>query len=204
MNSKWLEWAQQILSIAQAGLEYSKGPFDLERYEKLRKLSAEIVATYATIDVEKAETLFASDKGYQTPKVDVRAVVQNEGKLLLVKEHDDRWALPGGWAEPNLSLRENVVKEALEEAGMNVRPRRVVAILDRNRYAGDLYPYSVYKVFVECDLLGGEFKQNLETRAAEFFSEDEIPELSRTRNTIEQIRMCFRHIRSEHEAVEFD
>ncbi|HUI72189.1 MAG TPA: NUDIX hydrolase [Spirochaetia bacterium] len=204
MRSKWLEWAQQILSIAHAGLEYSKSPFDLERYEKLRKLSAEIVATYGNIDVEKAELLFASDKGYQTPKVDVRAIVHDHGRLLLVKEHDDRWALPGGWAEPNLSLRENVVKEVLEESGMEVRPRRVVAILDRNRYADDEYPYSVYKIFVQCDWLGGEFKQNIETKAARFFPENEIPELSRTRNTIEQIRMCFRHIRSEQETVEFD
>ena len=204
MRSKWLEWAQQILSIAQAGLEYCINPFDLERYEKLRKLSAEIVASYANIDTQKAEQLFASDKGYQTPKVDVRAIVHDRGKLLLVKEEDDKWALPGGWAEPNLSLRENVIKEVLEESGMTVQPRKVVAILDRNRYVDDQYPYSVYKIFVKCDLLGGEFKKNVETKAAAFFHEHEIPELSRKRNTIEQIRMCFRHIHSEEEGFEFD
>jgi len=204
VRPKWLEWAQEILSIAQAGLEYSKNPFDLERYERLRKLSAEIVAGSAGLPLEQAEQLFSSDPGYQTPKVDVRAVVHREGKLLLVKEQDDEWALPGGWAEPHLSLRENVAKEVLEESGMTVQPRKVVAILDRNRHAGDTYPWSVYKIFVKCDLLGGEFKENIETRAAAFFREGEIPRLSRRRNTPEQIRLCFAHIRSEQAELEFD
>jgi len=143
VRARWLEWAQEMLSIAQAGLEYSKNPFDLERYEKLRKLSVEIVAQHADLPLESVEQLFASDAGYQTPKVDVRAVVHQDERLLLVRERDGEWALPGGWAEPRLSLRENVVKEVLEESGMQVRPRKVVAILDRNRHAGDVYPYSV-------------------------------------------------------------
>lgn len=109
----------------------------------------------------------------------------------------------GGQNRTCLSGR-NVVKEVLEESGMNVQPTKVVAILDRNRNVDDLYPYSVYKIFVKCDLLGGEFKQNVETRAAGFFLEDEIPPLSRKRTTIEQIRMCFRHIRSGQEELEFD
>ena len=204
MQARWLGWAQQILSIAQAGLEYSKNPFDLERYEKLRKLSAEIVADHAKMDVSEAERLFASDKGYQTPKIDVRAIVSEGNRLLLVKENDDQWALPGGWAEPGLSLKENVAKEVLEESGMRVRPRRVVAILDRNRNVEDLYPYSVYKIFVTCELLGGEFKPNVETKGAAFFSEDAVPELSQKRNTAEQIRMCFRHLKAEIKDVEFD
>ncbi len=203
-RSKWLEWAQEILSIAKAGLEYCKNPFDLERYERLRRLSAEIVADHAKIDVRDAERLFAGEKGYQTPKVDVRAIVPDGDRLLLVKEADGLWALPGGWAEPNLSLKENVAKEVREEAGMTVRPRRVVAILDRNRNVDDLYPYSVYKIFVKCDLLGGEFSTNAETTEAAFFCEDEIPPLSEKRNTMEQIRMCFRHLRSDTEEVEFD
>ncbi len=204
MRTRWLEWAQEILSIARAGLEYSKGPFDQERYERLRKLSAEIVAEYANVDLEKAENLFAGDAGYQTPKVDVRAVVHRDGALLLVKEQDGEWALPGGWAEPGLSLSQSVVKEVREESGMEVRPSKVIAILDRNRHADDVYPYSVSKIFVKCELLGGEFRQNVETRAAGYFPENEIPPLSKTRNTPEQIRLCFRHVRSDHESMEFD
>jgi len=101
-------------------------------------------------------------------------------------------------------VRENVIKEVLEESGMDVQPRRVVAILDRNRHTDDVYPYEVYKIFVKCDLLGGDFKQNVETKAVGFFLEHELPQLSKTRNTIEQIRMCFKHIHSDQEELEFD
>jgi len=204
VSTRWLEWAQEMISIAQAGLEYTGNPFDKERYEKLRKLATVIVAEHAGLDLQKVEQLFASDAGYQTPKVDVRAVVQNQGKLLLVRERDGEWALPGGWAEPRLTLKENVVKEVLEESGMRVKPRKVIAIHDRNRHAGDVYPYSVYKIFVKCDLLGGEFVHNIETQAAGFFSEGALPPLSKTRNTAAQLRMCFRHLRADQEELEFD
>ncbi|HET6450690.1 MAG TPA: hypothetical protein VFI08_05230 [Spirochaetia bacterium] len=55
-----------------------------------------------------------------------------------------------------------------------------------------------------CDLLGGEFTRNIETQAAGFFAEDGLPPLSRTRNTLSQVRMCFRHLRSAQEELEFD
>ncbi len=42
MQTKWLERAQRIRAIAQAGLAFSKDVYDRERYEELMKLSIEI------------------------------------------------------------------------------------------------------------------------------------------------------------------
>jgi ADP-ribose pyrophosphatase YjhB (NUDIX family) len=202
MQEKWLAWAQEIQSIAQAGLEYTRDPFDRERFERLRNLSVQIVSEYTGISDEKVRDLFAGETGYQTPKVDVRAVVHKEGKLLFVKELDNKWALPGGWAEPNLSLRENVSREVLEEAGVSVEPLRVLAILDRNKHTEDTYPYSVYKIFVQCRYLDGQFESNIETSDAGFFARDNIPELSIIRNTARQIDLCFESISGgSHEAI---
>lgn len=36
METKWLEWAQKLQALAQKGLTYSEGPFDIERYKQLR------------------------------------------------------------------------------------------------------------------------------------------------------------------------
>lgn len=44
MNQKqqpeWLEWAKELQFIAQAGLTYSKDAFDIERFERIREISA--------------------------------------------------------------------------------------------------------------------------------------------------------------------
>jgi Hydrolase of X-linked nucleoside diphosphate N terminal/NUDIX domain len=128
MQLKWLEWAKQIQSISQAGLAYSKDMYDLDRFEQLRNLSIEIMNAYTDVEIDKIKTLFASETGYATPKVDIRAVVFNEGKILLVKERTDHaWALPGGWADIGLSPKEVAVKEVMEESGYVVEPIRLCA-----------------------------------------------------------------------------
>ena len=112
MKQQWLAWAQQLQAIAHAGLEYSKDKFDLERFAQIRELSVEILSSYTEVGTRKLTELFANETGYQTPKVDTRAVVPRDGKLLFVHESDDgKWALPGGWAEIQLSVKENVEKE---------------------------------------------------------------------------------------------
>jgi ADP-ribose pyrophosphatase YjhB (NUDIX family) len=204
MGRKWLEWAQRIQSVSQAGLEYSKDPFDIERFEQLRLISSEIVAEYSGLDLETVVGLFANETGYQTPKIDVRAAIIENGKILLVQEQDTEWALPGGWAEPRLTLRENIVKEVQEEAGIEVVPESIIAVLNRSTHIDDEYPYSVYKIFVQCRSLGGKFEKNIETLNAAFFDRQSLPEISETRNTTKQIEMCFERSQMEGEDVIFD
>ncbi|NLM09922.1 MAG: NUDIX hydrolase [Clostridiaceae bacterium] len=192
MEPKWLSWAKQLQSIAQAGLAYSKDKYDIERFQQIRDLSAEILNEYTGICKEKIKNLFCNETGYQTPKVDIRGVVFKDDKILLVKESiDDRWSIPGGWAEVNLSVKENIVKELKEETGLNVVPKRLIAVLDRSKHNHPVSPYGIYKIFVLCDLINGEFEKNIETEDSGFFALSELPPLSMDRVTKEQIAMCF-------------
>lgn len=192
METKWLNWAKKLQAIAQTGLEYSKDKFDIERFEQIRALSIEIMNEYTDIDHSKIRTLFANESGYQTPKIDIRAAIFKEDKILMVREQlDDKWSLPGGWADIDLSIYENIVKESMEEAGAKVIPKRIIAALDRNKHIDDVFPYSVYKIFVECDYVEGNYIDNIETSEAAFFTRNSLPELSVGRNTKSQIEMCF-------------
>lgn len=192
MEEKWLSWAKRLQSIAQAGIEYSKDKYDIERFEEIRDLSCEILKEYTNIPKDKVMDLFCNETGYQTPKVDVRSAIFKNNKILLVKESiDNKWSLPGGWAEVDLSIKENAIKESMEEAGVNVKPKRLLAVLDKSKYSVKPYPYGVYKIFVLCDLIDGSFKENIETEESRFFGIENLPELSTGRNTKEQIEMCF-------------
>jgi ADP-ribose pyrophosphatase YjhB (NUDIX family) len=194
MQPKWLLWAKQLQSIAQSGIEYTSNLYDRERYERIRALSVEILNEYTEIDDTVLHNLFANETGYPTPKIDVRAAIFNDvNEILMVKEKlDNKWSLPGGWADIELTLSENIIKETLEEAGAEIKLKRVIAIFDRNKHINDDFPYSAYKIFVECDFIRGKFTENLETLEHGFFSPDTLPELSEGRNTEKQIAICFK------------
>jgi ADP-ribose pyrophosphatase YjhB (NUDIX family) len=192
MKNKWLEWATRLQSIAQAGLTFGENQYDLDRYQQIRNLSVEIMQEHTDVSFEKIRDLFASETGYQTPKVDIRASVFKDDMILMVKEKiDGRWSLPGGWADVNTSVSESAVRECLEEAGAKVRPKRIIAIHLANRHCEFIYPYTIYKVIVECELIENNFKTNTETLEAGFFPFDSLPPLSTERNSRSQIELCF-------------
>jgi ADP-ribose pyrophosphatase YjhB (NUDIX family) len=192
MDTKWLEWATRLQSIAQSGLTFGENQYDLDRYQQIRDLSVEILHEYTDLKHEKIRELFASETGYQTPKVDIRAAVFKDDKILMVKEKiDGKWSLPGGWADVNTSVSESVVRECQEEAGAEVKPKRVIAIHHANKQNDFIYPFTIYKIIVECDILNYNFKENSETLGSGFFDLDNLPELSVERNTFSQIKLCF-------------
>ena len=142
MEEKWLTWAKRLQSIAQAGITYSKDKYDIERFQEIRDISSEILSNYTDLSNEKVKDLFCNETGYQTPKVDVRCAIFINDKILLVKENlDNKWSLPGGWAEVNLSIKENAIKESFEEAGINVKPKKLIALLDKSKHSNTLTPY---------------------------------------------------------------
>jgi ADP-ribose pyrophosphatase YjhB (NUDIX family) len=192
MKEKWLYWASELQAISQAGLTFSSDKYDRDRYEKIRMLSIEILHEFTGVDQHKIRDLFASETGYQTPKVDIRTSVFQGNKILMVREKiDGAWSLPGGWADVNSSVSESAVRECLEEAGAIVTPKRIIAIHHANKHNNPLFLHTIYKIFVECDLIETSFKENIETLEAGFFDAENLPELSRERNTPEQIKMCF-------------
>lgn len=185
-----VEWAKELQSLAQAGLYYGHDVYDKERYQRIREIAAEMMLARTDVPSEKIMGLFCGDEGYQTPKVDTRAAIFRDGKILLVRERE-RWSMPGGWCEFNLSPAENTVKEAKEEAGLDVAVRRVIAVQDREKHNKPPYVFGVVKIFYLCEVLGGSFKENIETAESRYFSPDELPPLAEEKCNEEQVRMCF-------------
>ena len=178
--------------------------FDRERFQRIRDIAAEMLAYKTEIPLDKVKDLFCCEIGYQTPKIDTRAAIFQEDKILLVKEKNGRWSLPGGWVDVDLSVKENVIKEVREEAGLKVSADRVIAVEDREKHNQPVYAYKVCKIFVLCTVLGGSFQENTETVESRYFGLEELPELSEEKNNREQIEMCFEAYRSENWEPFFD
>ena len=181
-NEQWLKWAVELQAIAQGGLFYGKDKFDIERYERIREISAEMISYKTEISTEKVQNLFCSDVGYQTPKIDTRAAIFKDGKILLVHEANGTWSLPGGWCDVDISVEENTIKEVKEESGLDVTVKRVIAVQDREKHNLPIYAYKVCKIFMQCEVTGGQFKTNIETTGFDYFEIDELPELAEEKN----------------------
>lgn len=203
-NEKWLQWAVELQSLAQAGLTYGKDVYDKERYERIREISAEMLSYKTEISIEKVKELFCNETGYQTPKLDTRAAIFDNGKILLVKENNGKWSLPGGWVDINVSVKENTVKEVKEESGLDVTADKIIAVQDRAKHNLPVYAYGVCKIFVLCSVIGGHFQKNIETTEFRYFSENELPELATEKNNEEQIQMCFSAYRDKNWQTLFD
>ena len=203
-KQKWLDWAIELQALAQAGLFYSKDIYDIERFQRIREIAADMLVSPSGLPVERVKELFCSEIGYQTPKLDSRAAVFLDDKILLVQEQNGLWSLPGGWVDVNLSVGENVVKEVKEEAGLDVRPEFVIAVQDRKKHNTEIYAYNICKVFLLCSLLGGSFQPNSETIASGYFSLDNLPPLAENKTTAAQIQMCFEAHQAEHWVTQFD
>jgi ADP-ribose pyrophosphatase YjhB (NUDIX family) len=194
------------MAIAQNGLTFTTNPYDVERYEAVRRIAAEMMAAHTGADQERIVGLFARESGYATPKVDVRGVAFRDDAILLVKEREDGgWTLPGGWADVNESPREAVEREVFEESGYRVQATKLLALFDRAKHPHwPPFPFHIYKVFILCDLVGGDPAASNETEAVGFIRENEIPELSIARTTPGQITRLFEHHRQPDLATDFD
>lgn len=203
-KNQWLEWAVRLQSLAQSGLAYSKDIFDIQRFEEIRQIAAEMLVSPSGLPLEKVEELFCNESGYQTPKIDTRAAIFKDGKILLVQESDGRWALPGDWCDVDQSVMDNTIKEVKEEAGLDVRAEKVIAILDKVKNNPGRSAHRVTKVFILCKSLGGTFAPNAETVASASFALDELPVLSEGKTTAQQIALCFKAEADAHWQTRFD
>ena len=201
---QWLEWAKELQILAQAGLTYTKDPFDKERFERVREIAAEIVSMQGRLPLAQVKDLFCNETGFQTPKLDTRAAIFKDDKILLVEENDGTWSMPGGWVDVMETVRSNTVKEVKEEAGLDVEAVRVIALHDRNLHNQPPFAYNVCKVFVLCEVKGGCFHPNIETIGSGYFGLDELPPLSVDKNSYQQIAMCFAARSDKNWQVEFD
>ncbi len=183
---------KRVLSLAQIGLAYTESSYDKDRYTELEQIAFELLQEIGDKPLEVVRDFFPPKKVYVTPMVDVRALIVQENQVLMVKEEvDGKWSLPGGWADVGYTPNEIAVKESFEEAGVEVKPIRLLAVWDKKCHEHPAQPYYVYKIFIACELVGGSFKANYETLDAKFFDVDALPPLSVDRNTTYQIKEAF-------------
>lgn len=202
---KWLKWAIEIQSLSQIGLTYTKDVYDRERYQRLREISAEMLAKKTELSIEKVKDLFCHETGYQTPKLDTRAAIFRNNKILLVHENNGTWSLPGGWCDVLESIKSNTEKEVREETGLNVRAVKIISIQDRNKHNKPVYAYGVCKIFVLCEVINGKFVENIETTEIRYFSLQDLPHnLAEEKTNKEQIEMCFKAYLNENWQTQFD
>lgn len=182
------EQYKRLLAIAEAGLFYGKDPFDEERYQELKSIALSLLSNGDKEIEERLEFILEQNEGYPTPKVDVRAFIKQEDKVLLVEDSNTKeWALPGGFAEIGYSPKENIGKEVKEETGLTVTVDQLLAIFDTNTRKDIPQAFQYYKVIFECSIIEGSFITNNETSNSAFFALDDLPTLSQKRTTEEQL-----------------
>ncbi|MBL0650097.1 NUDIX hydrolase [Aeromonas caviae] len=182
---------EQVLATAQAGLTYSRDPFDIARFEALRAATVTLIASQSELAPDAIGDWIALDSGYPTPKLDVRAFIQNDaGHVLLVHERSDGcWTLPGGWCDIGDSPADAVVREVSEETGLVCRAVQLLALFDKLKHPHPPQLPHAHKAFFLCEVTGGALLTDTdETKGAGYFPIDALPELSRHRVVASQLR----------------
>ena len=124
---EYLKLIVRLQALSQNGLAYVNNEFDKERYEEIRDIACQLMEYKTDLPFEKIKDLFGSEQGYQTPKIDTRAAIFKDNKILLVHENNDTWALPGGWCDTLESIKSNTIKEVNEKTGLDVDAIRTVS-----------------------------------------------------------------------------
>jgi ADP-ribose pyrophosphatase YjhB (NUDIX family) len=202
-----VEWARELQAMSRTGLEYARDEHDIARYERLRDLAAEMVAFGSEAPVDRVREAFRRELGHATPKIDVRAFVQEVGtdRVLLVRERSDGlWTLPGGFADPTDTPSASIAREVVEESGFRVDVTRLLALHDRDMHVDRPHPYRIYKLFFACRIVGGAAATSAETDGVDFFSLDELPPLSVGRVTAAQLSRLAELNRNPSAPTEFD
>ncbi|HET6256610.1 MAG TPA: NUDIX hydrolase N-terminal domain-containing protein [Puia sp.] len=154
----------QIRSIAQLGINYSKDPYDLERYHRLMDLACTEYAGITGLEPASIRERFSRELGYITPKLGVQgALFDADGRLLLEQRKDDAlWGLPSGWVEAGEGPETALVREFQEEAGLEVVPVKVIGFY--TRLAGEhQQPHSSVHILYLCRCLGGSLRKSHES-----------------------------------------
>ncbi|MGE9270526.1 MAG: NUDIX hydrolase [Verrucomicrobiales bacterium] len=194
-----LTLSREIKGIAETGLRYGDSVYDRERYERLHEIANELLQS------QMPDFRWPVELGYPTPKLDTRAAVIHDDRILLVQETANHlWTLPGGWTDADNSPAENAVREVFEESGYRVKATKLIALWDKSRHAHPTEPEYIYKAIFTCDLMGGEPTLSHETEAIDWFTPDALPEMCPHRASPEYVALAFRHHADPSLATEFD
>jgi ADP-ribose pyrophosphatase YjhB (NUDIX family) len=204
-NPRWLDWAREIQSLAQTGLAFTQSHYERLSFDRLSAIAAEILAEHSQLDASEIKRAFSLEPGYATPKVDVRAAVVRDGRILLVQEQaDGKWSMPGGWSDVGDRPSETAERETLEESGFVVRATKLVGAFDANRGKKASMFFHAVKLIFLCDLVGGEARSSMETLAVDFFDFDSLPPLSEQRTNQRHLDEIRAHLHDPLRPTAFD
>jgi len=181
-----LPLAMELQTIAQTGITFSTDDYDQQRYHRLNEMAHEMLSMLTDTPIEAVKQFYWPEKGYPTPKGEVRVAAIEEGRVLLVQEREDlKWALPGGYADQWLTPKENALKELQEETGLTCENMELVAVLDNRRCVHQsTHPAHTYTLLLKASKLSGTIESDIEIVNVDWFPLDQLPELSSHR-TIE-------------------
>ncbi|MFZ1518229.1 MAG: NUDIX hydrolase [Ignavibacteriaceae bacterium] len=204
-NFKWLEIAREIQQLSQTGAAFSVTDYEKNRYKRLTEITAEIIEHHTTLEKESVTKVLMEHPGYATPKIDVRAAVIKDGKILLVQESTDNcWAMPGGWADVGDVPSEVASRECKEESGFDVKPVKVIGVFDANRIGGRLEFFHAFKIIFLCELIGGQATPSDETLDVQFFDFNKLPSLSLNRTNENHLNEIKLHLINPDRKTYFD
>ena len=207
MESTWFARAKRLVALAETGLQFTHDPFDAERYEEIASIAIAMLSDMSQTPVESLQmVLRTGEVGYVTPKVEVRGAVFKDNKILLIQEkEDDLWALPGGYADVGLSAAENVEKEILEEANIQVKARYLYALRHKAKGAYPADPRDFYKLHLICEGVGDQLPSaGMETQNAAFFGRNELPPLSQGKVLLEDLYAAWDSLSCPQKLPHFD
>ena len=202
---KWLMIAREIQQLSQTGAAFAVTEYEKQRYKRLTEITAEIIEHHTELERESIQKVLMEHPGYATPKVDVRAAVVKDGKILLVQESTDKcWAMPGGWADVGDIPSEVAIRETKEESGYDVKPIKVIGVYDANRIGGRLELFHAFKIIFLCELIGGKAAASDETIDVQFFDFKNLPALSLNRTNEKHLNEIKLHLVNPERKTFFD
>ncbi len=205
ISPKIMEWAREIQALAQTGLTYAPNHYEIERNKRLMEIASEMLSENSDLSREEVLDIFLQQQGYSTPKVDVRAAVIRDNKILLVKEiSDGKWSMPGGWADVGDMPAKAAEREAKEESGFDVETKKVIGVFDANRNGRPMVFFHAVKIVYLCDIIGGKKNTSNETSDVQFFDFDNLPELSRNRTNFRHIEEIKLHLKNPERKTFFE
>jgi ADP-ribose pyrophosphatase YjhB (NUDIX family) len=164
MRKNYLDLLDELRAIAQLGINYSKDPYDLERYHRLMELACSGYSDITGLASSAIKQRFSRELGYITPKIGVQgALFDQEGKILLERRKDDSlWGLPSGWVEAGESPETALKREFREETSLQIAPVRIIGFY--TRLPGEFsQPHSSVHILYLCQYLGGSLQKSHES-----------------------------------------
>lgn len=177
LQTRLFEVADDLRALADAGLLYAQNAYDRDRYERVLKASASLVALADGRDEAEVLSDFQDNLLHLSPLAGSSAVIFENGKVLLGRRADNGlWGTFGGLVEVRETLAEAAVRETFEEVGLEVRVARLLGIFD-SRLWRTRTKAQMYHVRFQAEIIGGTPTTSNEVSQFGWFAEDELPDL---------------------------